>query len=126
MQAATCFAPVALAEIDEAAARRLRASADPEMAMAVLDDLSGRDWPDNVREAVGAAHRALKRALKGRESIYTAELAAVCASRSAAVDERAWDFAIAALDGVLGVGRRADPIETGVIEQRAAAVVATA
>jgi len=37
------------------------------------------DWPNDVREAVGAAHRALVRTCEARDAIYTAELAAICA-----------------------------------------------
>lgn len=126
MQAATQFAPLALETTDSAAAQTLREANDSETALEILVALTGRDWPDNVREAVGAAYRALSRTLRGADPIYTAELVAVSAARSAAVDASAWDFAIDALEGALVIGRQADPIEIELIERRAAEVLTTA
>lgn len=85
--------------------------------MRAFDRLATRGWPDDVRDAVGAARRAVSRALAGKDPVYTAELAAIGATWAAAVDPRAWDCAIAALEGVLGIGRQASPIETAVIEK---------
>lgn len=124
LQAARKFAPVALDTLDPDAAQRLRAASGPEEALAELESLMKRAWPVNVRQAVGAAHRALGHAVRTRNAIYTAELAAICATRAANVDERAWNLAIEALEDVLAIGRQANPIETGLIEQRAAAVLA--
>jgi hypothetical protein len=124
MEAAQAFAPLALEGADPAAAARLRAASSPEEALDELDSLHGRVWPENVREAVGAAQRALARSLGSREAIYTGELAAICAARAAAVEERAWDRAIEALEGVLAIGRQADSVETGLVEERAAAALA--
>ena len=124
MQAAREFAPLALNKVDPAAARRLKAVDGPEQAKAELTQLVRIDWPDNVREAVGAAHRALVRSLGARDAIYTAELAAICAVRAASVDIHAWDKAIDTLEYLLTIGRQADPMETGLIEQRAAKVLA--
>ena len=124
MQTARKFAPLALDCIDLEAAGRLRAVQKPEQAMAELSRLVQADWPDNIREAVGAAYRAVLRTLDSLDPIYTAELSAVCAVRAAAVEERAWDMAIETLEQILKIGRRADPIEVGVIEERAAKVLA--
>jgi hypothetical protein len=126
MQAAREFAPLALQTVDPAAARRLKAVAGLEQAMAELTALVQMDWPNDVREAVGAAHRALVRTLDARDAIYTAELAAICAIRAAAVDDCAWDKAIETLECLLAIGKQADPIETRLIEQRAAKVLAVA
>lgn len=126
MQAAREFAPLALQTVDAAAAGRLRAAESPEQAFAELADLVQIDWPDNIREAVGAAHRALVRTLNARDAIYTAELSAVCAIRAAAVDDRAWDKAIETLEDLLAIGKQADPIEVHLIEERAAKVLAVA
>ncbi len=126
MQAARVFAPLALQTIDPTAAERLRAVETPKDAMAELSLLVKVDWPDNVREAVGAAHRALGRTLHVRDAIYTAELSAVCAIRTAAVDELAWDKAIETLDALLAIGKQADPIEVDLIAERAAKVLAVA
>lgn len=126
MQAARVFAPLALQTVDPTAAERLRAVETPEDAMAELSTLVKMDWPDNVREAVGAAHRALGRTIHVRDAIYTAELSAVCAIRAAAVDERAWDKAIKTLDALLAIGKQADPIEVDLIAERAAKVLAVA
>jgi len=125
LEAARTFAPLALETVDPAAAARLRATETPEQAMAVTSELVTQDWPDNVREAVGAAHRALGRCLTAREAIYTAELSAVCAIRAATVDARAWDAAIETLEALLAIGRQADPIDVQLIEDRAARVLAT-
>ena len=100
--------------------------ASPEQALAELAALVQIDWPDNVREAVGAAHRALVRSLDARDAIYTAELAAICAIRAAAVDQHAWDKAIETLECSLKIGKQADPIEVDLIEQRAAKVLVAA
>lgn len=126
IQAARVFAPLALDAVDTAAAERLRAVATLEDAMAELSTLAEMDWPNNVREAVGAAHRALGRTLNLRDAIYAAELSAVCAIRAAAVDEYAWDKAIDTLDALLSIGKQADPIEVDLIAQRAAKVLAIA
>ncbi len=126
MQAAKGFAPLALETTDSSAAQTLREASDPETALEILEALTGRDWPDNVREAVGAAYRALSRTLRSADPIYTAELVAVSAARSAAVNASAWDFAIDALEGALAIGRQADPIEIELIERRAAEVLTTA
>ena len=117
--AARDFVPIAIFEHDADAAERLRAAESPEAALAVLDELAERDWPENARESLGAAHRALARALKGSQAIYVAELAAISAIRAAARDPRAWQAAIKALDGVLAIGRQADPIETRLVDERA-------
>ncbi|MDQ2091650.1 hypothetical protein [Marimonas arenosa] len=126
MQAAREFAPLALQKVDPAAAQRLKVVSSPEQAMAELDALAQIDWPDNVRETVGAANRALVRTLDLRDAIYTAELTAICAIRAAAVDDRAWDRAIEALECLLTIGKQADPIEVDLIERRAAEVLAVA
>ena len=126
MQAARELAPLALQTVDPAAAKRLKAAASPEQAMAELEALVQIDWPNNVREAVGAAHRALVRTLDARDAIYTAELTAVCAIRAAAVDDCAWDGAIVTLERLLTIGKQADPIEVDLIEKRAAEVIAVA
>lgn len=126
MQATRVFAPLALQTVDRAAAERLRAVATPEDATVELSALVKVDWPANVREAVGAAHRALGRTLHIRDAIYTAELSAVCAIRAAAVDELAWDKAIETLDALLLIGKQADPIEVALISERAAKVLAVA
>jgi hypothetical protein len=126
LQAAREFAPLALEAVDRAAAERLRAVESPHQAMEELTALVERAWPDNVRQAVGAAHRAIARTLTSREAIYTAELSAVCAIRAAAVDYRAWDKAIETLDRLLSIGRQADPIHIDLIEERAAKVLAVA
>lgn len=126
LQAAREFAPLALQAIDRAAAERLGAVESLEQAMAELEVLVEMEWPDNVRQAVGAAHRAIARTLNSREAIYTAELSAVCAIRAAAVDERAWEKAIETLDSLLSIGRQADPIDIHLIEERAAKVLAVA
>lgn len=124
LRAGRDFVPVALDALDPAAAWRLRSASGSEEALAELEMLMKRVWPDNIRQAIGAAHRALKRSLGRRHSIYTAELAAICATRAANVDERAWDLAIAALEDVLAIGKQADPIEIALIEERAAAALA--
>ena len=126
LQAARAFAPLAVQTVDPAAAGRLCAVETAEQAMAELESLVRRDWPDNVREAVGAAHRAVGRTLNARDAIYTADLSGICAIRAAAVDERAWDAAIEALESVFSIGRQADPIEVTLIEERAAKVLADA
>lgn len=126
MQAARVFAPLALQTVDPTAAARLRAVETPEDAMAELSALVEMDWPGNVREAIGAAHRAIGRTLHARDSIYTAELSAVCAIRAAAVDEHAWDRAIETLEALLSIGKQADPIEVDLIAERAAKVLAVA
>ena len=125
-QAAQVLAPMALDRVDAEAARQLRTAADAEAACALLDDLTKRALPGNVRKAIGAAHRALNRALDGRDAIYAAELVAVSAARTAAVEPQAWDQAIEVLEGVLAIGKQADPAETTLIEQRAADVLAAA
>lgn len=126
LQAARDFVPPALETVDPAAAARLRAVTTPEQATVELEHLVSRAWPDNLREALGAAHRALLRTLDGRDSIYTAELCGICAIRTAVVDATAWDRAIDALDHLLAIGRRADPIDVKLIEKRAARVLAHA
>jgi hypothetical protein len=126
LQAAREFAPLALQAVDPGAAERLRTVTSPQQAMDELTSLVERAWPDNVRQAVGAAHRAVARTLKSREAIYTAELSAVCAIRAAAVDDRAWDRAIETLDSLLSIGRQADPIDIKLIEECAAKVLAVA
>ena len=125
MRAAQIFAPLALEAVDALEARRLRRTAAPEDVMRELDRLARRPWPDDIREAVGAAQRALARARATKNAIYTAELAAVSAVRAAAVNESAWDRAIEALEGVLVIGRQTDPVETELIDQRATQVLAT-
>lgn len=126
LRAARDFAPLALQAADPDAAARLRATQSAERALAELAKLVQRDWPDNVREAVGAAHRAVLRTLEGKDAIYTAELSAVSAVRAAAVDDRAWDRAIETLGDLLSIGKQADPIEVDLIEERAAKVLAVA
>ncbi|MGV6849640.1 MAG: hypothetical protein ACWA5A_14795 [Marinibacterium sp.] len=126
MQAARVFAPLALEATDAGAAAYLRAAETPQEALARLQDLETRDWPGDIRLAIGAARRALARALNSRDAIYTAELAAVSAIRAAAVNETAWDAAIETLDQILDIGKKADPIEVRVIEDRAAKVLAEA
>ena len=118
MRAATRFAPIGIAAHDPIAAEELRACRSPQEALALIDGLSGRDWPDG-RETLGAAARALARALKGSQAIYVAELAAISAVRAAARDTGAWRAAIEALDGVLAIGRQADPLETELVDERA-------
>lgn len=124
MQAAHEFAPLALKTVDPTAAGRLKAAENPEQTLAKLETLVQCSWPNHVREAVGAAHRALSRTLQARDAVYTAELAAICATRAASVDDRAWGRAIEALESILSIGKQADPIETALIEQRAAEVLA--
>lgn len=126
MQASRVFAPLALDSVDAAAAQRLRDMDTPEQAVVELERLVQVEWPDNIREAVGAAHRALVRSLGWRDAIYTAELCAVCAIRAAVVDDAAWNMAIETLEQLLAIGKQADPIEVGVIEDRAAKVLAIA
>lgn len=126
MQAVREFAPLALQTVDADAAQSLQAASGLEEALAQLTSLVELDWPDNVREAVGAAHRAVVRTLEARDAIYTAELAAICAIRTAAVDETAWDKAIATLESLLSIGKQADPIEVALIERRAAGFLAVA
>lgn len=124
MQAAQMFVPLALGSVDPTAARHLKAAIGPEQALAKLNRLMQCPWPNDVREAVGAAHRALARAIEAKDAIYTAELAAICATRAASVDDHAWDQAIEALESILTIGKQANPIETRLIEQRAANVLA--
>jgi hypothetical protein len=123
-QAATVFTPLAVETVDVSAAARLRKATDPAEALSQLEILSKRELPSDVREAVGAAHRGLKRALADKDAIYTAELASICAARAAAVDEMAWDRAVETLERALLIGKQADPIETTLIEERAAEVLA--
>ena len=126
MQAAREFVPLALQTVDPSAARRLNAVTSIEQAMAELTALVMVDWPNDVREAVGAAHRALVRTCEARDAIYTAELAAICAIRAAAIDNHTWDKAIETLECLLAIGKQADPIGIRLIEQRAAKVLAVA
>jgi hypothetical protein len=126
MQAAREFAPLALQTVDPLVARRLKAVTSPEKAMAELTALVEVDWPDDVREAVGAAHRALVRTCEAKDAIYTAELAAISAIRAAAIDNHAWDKAIETLECLLTIGKKANPIEIRLIEERAAKVLAVA
>ena len=126
LDAAREFASLALQAADPAAADRLRAVVSPEEALAVLNDLSQLEWPENIREAVGAAHRAVDRACKSKDAIYTAELSAICAIRAAEVDPAAWDMAIAALDRLLATSKQADPLEVRLIEERASKVLSAA
>lgn len=124
LQAARDFAPLALDTVDPAAAARLRAAEDIELAMAEPETLVRLEWPDNVREAVGAAHRALGGTRNVRDAINAAELNAVCAIRAAAIDARAWGRAIETLECLLSIGKPADPIDVDPIEKRAAKVLA--
>ena len=126
LQAARDFAALALRTVDAAAARRLGAVTTLQDALAELDGLTQRDWPENVGLSLGAAHRAIQRALNSRDAIYTAELSAVSSIRAAAVDARAWDRALETLDQLLAIGRQADPIDVDLIEERAARVLAVA
>ncbi len=124
MAAARDFAPLAIEQHAPEAAARLRSAESPDAALAELETLAEQIWPDNVREAIGAALRALSRALGRKQAIYTAELAAISAARAAAVNDRAWQAAIDALDGVLAIGRQANPVEVAVIKERASAALA--
>lgn len=126
MQATREFAPLALETVDPAAARRLTAVDSPEQALTELTTLVRKAWPNDVREAIGAAHRAIVRTRDAKDAIYTAELAAICAIRAASVDEHAWDRAIEALASLLTIGKQADPIEIHLIEERAAKALAVA
>lgn len=126
MQAATVFAPMAIEPVDAEAAAHLRAATTQEDALATLKSLGSDHWPEDVRAAAGAAYRALERTMSGKGPIYTAELAAICATRAAAVDANAWDEAIRALDGILAIGKQADPIETSLIEEHAQEYLAIA
>lgn len=123
MRAARDFAASALGAVDSEAAGRLASAENEEQASALLDMLVRRSLPDDVRETVGAAQRAVLRVRRAADPIYTAELAAICATRAAALDPEAWDRAIDALDGALTIGRQANPIETDLIESRAADVM---
>jgi len=116
--------PLAIDAVQPEAASRLRNAGSPEAQFAELEELQQVTLPDDVRQAVGAAHRALDRALKMKSAIYAAELAAICAVRAASVDERAWDLAIDLLEGVLSIGKRADPIDADMVTQRAEEVLA--
>ena len=117
-------AALAIDAIQPDAAARLRSAGSPEAQFAELEELLQLSLPDNVHQSVGAAHRALDRALKARSAIYTAELSAICAVRAAAVDERAWDIAIDILEGVLSIGKQAEQIDADMIKHRAEAVLA--
>ena len=125
-RAAGEIVPLAIDAAQPEAASRLTSAETPEAQFAQLEELVQIPLPDDAREAVGAAHRALDRALKTRSAIYTAELAAICAVRAAAVDQRAWDLAIDILEGVLSIGKQADPIDADMVTQRAAEVLAQA
>ena len=124
MRAARGFVLLALKAANPKAAWQLKSAESGEDVLALLESLIECDWPDNVGETVGAAQRAMSRVQRGADPIYTAELAAICAARAATVDAMAWDAAIGALDGALMIGKQADPIETNLIEKRAADVMA--
>ena len=124
LQAATAFAPLAVQVVNPLAARALKNVADEEAALVILDALDQTGWSDDVRAAAGAAQRALARTIHGKDPIFTADLAAICARRAGAVDDNVWPRAIEVLDRVLAIGKQADPIETGLIEQRAAELLA--
>lgn len=126
LEAARRFAPIALDATHPAAADELRAAGTGKEAFAILSGLVQTDLPANVRESVGAAHRALGRSLNARDAIYTAELCAVSAVRAAAVDPRGWDAALETLETLLSLGKQADPIEVRLIEERAGKVRALA
>jgi len=125
-RAAGEIVPLAINAVQPEAANRLRNACSPEALFAELEELQQIPLPDDALQAVGAAHRALDRALKTRGAIYTAELAAICAVRAAAVDGRAWDLAIDILEGVLSIGKQADPIDADMVTQRAAEVLSQA
>lgn len=120
LKAATQFVPMAIGHADEGAATRLRQATDPQDTLSVLDELLARyGWTDDAEKSLGAAHLGLGKALKNREGIYVAELAAISAIRSAKIDPDAWSIAIEAIQSVLAIGRQADPIETELIDRRA-------
>jgi len=128
MRAAQFFASLAIGSVDAKAARRLVRAASHDDALAILDDLvangSSTDkpyhgWPDGAAKSLGAARLALAKALSEQQAIYVAELAAISAIRAAAINPAAWDLAIDTIESVLAIGRRADPIESSLIDQRA-------
>jgi len=125
-RAAGEIVPLAIDEIQPEAATRLRDAGTPEAQFAELQKLLQFPLPEDVSQAAGAAHRALDRALKMKSAIYAAELAAICAVRTAAVNQGAWDLAIDILDGVLSIGKQADPIDADMVTQRAAEVLTQA
>jgi len=124
MAAACVFAPIAIEPSAPDAAERLRAASTPAEALTEFEALAERDWPENARESVGAALRALSRAVAPRQAIYIAELAAIAAIRAAAIDASAWQAATQTLDRVLAIGRQADPVEVALIDERATEALA--
>ena len=125
-RAAGEIAALAIETARPEAAARLRNAGSPEARFAVLEELVQSPLPDDARQSVGAAHRGLDRAMRTKSAIYAAELAAICAVRAACIDERAWDLAIDVLDGVLGIGKQADPVDANMVTQRAAEVLSQA
>lgn len=123
LAAARDFASIAIKARAPTASRWLHRAESLEEAAATIDALITRCWQDRAREALQAAHRALARARANRQAVYTAELAAIAATRAAALNRRAWDAAVATLDGVLSIGRQADPVEAALADQRARATL---
>ncbi len=123
LAAARDFASIAIEARAPTAAAWLRRAEGLEAAAATIDALATRCWHDRAREALQAAQRALARALANRQAVYTAELAAIAATRAAALDQRAWDAAVAVLDGVLSIGERAEPVAAALADERARAAL---
>lgn len=124
LKAAQAFATIGAETIDPAAVEKLR-SADPMTALGILECLEEEALLDDDRaKSIGAARRAVEKALRGKDAIYIAELAAIAAIRAAAIDPRAWDAAIDVIESVLAIGKQANPMEVGIIDERAKSALA--